>query len=35
MTAHSHPVQVEIMEAKDEDDGLSERMIQKTPHSMK
>ncbi|KAI6190605.1 hypothetical protein M3Y97_00136600 [Aphelenchoides bicaudatus] len=35
MTAQSHPIQVELMEAKDEDDGLAERMIQRTAQSMK
>lgn len=35
MTAHSHPIQAELLEPKDEEDGLSERMVQKTPQSIK
>lgn len=35
MTAQSHPITVEIMETKDEEDGLAERMIQRTQQTMK
>jgi len=35
MTAHSHPIYVEIMEPKDEEDGLAERMVQRTPQTAK
>jgi hypothetical protein len=35
MTAQSHPIIAEMMEPKDEEDGLAERMIQRTTQTMK
>ncbi|CAD5225925.1 unnamed protein product [Bursaphelenchus okinawaensis] len=35
MSAQSHPLRAEMLEPKDDEDGLAERMIQRTPQTLK
>ncbi|CAD5230434.1 unnamed protein product [Bursaphelenchus xylophilus] len=35
MSAQSHPLRAEMLEPKDDEDGLAERMIQRTPQTVK